>query len=329
MRSLFVLLIFGGLAAFQIRADNTNTDTASQESIRLIDGKALTVDLKAISQDKGDFGVDYKLHLDRRIPFGADEPNTFFAGATVNLKSDGFITVTGHENQLNSIISELNFSGAFRPYTQPAGHGDIGELLKKDDRGVIEATKKQDRMFRAPWWIWWDLHIKHETTQDFGDYDFALGTSLAFTTRYLNEPLDLIFKQLRWGESATNNNPRFLDLSIGYDRVMGLEHTADSGLRGGSNDENRILGKVEWETGIFIRQRVGISYQIYQEINPPATVRSAGKDLNQFVQVRLDLLRWNPTKDLNASVSVKYTYGELPPNFTTGHVLGAGFSVDF
>ena len=136
-------------------------------------------------------------------------------------------------------------------------------------------------------------------------------------------------KLLRWGPDAGQNRPRFLDAAVGYDYVFALDQTANDALRRGHNEAHRLYTKVEWETGIFVRQRFAISYNAHFEVDAPAGVRNAEKDFNQFLQIRLDLLRWNPAKDLNASVSVKYTSGELPPNYSTGHVLGAGFSLEF
>src|SRR5258706_10489107 len=327
LAAVFTILMSVVLAG---AADNA---ASNAPSFRVIDGKSITVDLKAISQDKGDFGIDYKLHLDKKFytfDSGASTNNSLSRDLVLNLKSEGFITVASKENKLNSIVSEFNLAGQPLYYSKSSGGGprNWGEENETSDEAAIDLSRKQGFAYNSPLWLFLDVYVKNETTQDFKDYDLAFGSSLSLTTSYLNKPLDSVFQQLRWGDAAKNNNPRQLDLTFGYDRVIKLDQTANQALWAGQDEVNRLLAKVEWETGIFQAQRLVLSYNMHYALDAPSAIRAAGKDFNQFFMVRVDLLRWETPKG-NYSVSVKYTNGELPPNFTKGQVLGGGFSIEF
>lgn len=211
----------------------------------LFNGQYLNVDLKFVDQTKGDFGIDYKLNLEKKMtPIKKTNGNL-----NLNLKSDGFVMVNSKENKLNSIINDINIE--LLPLYKISG-GKVGETpsigndLKEDPTVVIQRTKRQAEIVHSPLWLNLDLHLKHETTQDFKDYDLAFGTAMYISTSYLNAPLDYLFGLLR---TRANNNPRQLEVAIGYDYVVNLDQTANKILRENDKNANRLfdfIGSIEF-----------------------------------------------------------------------------------
>jgi len=321
------------------------TNDAEPPKFRLIDNALGHIDLKLLGRDKGDFGIDYSLRLDKKLMRLGPEPDASEPerALKLNLRSDGFITATASENEQNSIISQYSLTGdplwySITPELRRALRKEEMELTPGE---VFNRTMRQAAAVNSPLWIFVDAHAKHETTQDFDDYDFAFGSEVTVTTSYLNDAFDEIFRHLRFGKTAANNKPRQLDLTIGYDRVINLDETANAVLRDGEDQANRLLARVEWETGILQGQRFVISYNMHYEIDAPEGIRDADKDLNHFFEIRIDLLTsdmlegWFGQKREATSTapkysfSIKYTNGKLPPNYTSGNVLGAGFSLEF
>ena len=193
---------------------------------------------------------------------------------------------------------------------------------------MIDEVRKETSLAASPLWLFSSFHGKHETSQDFKNFNYAFGGEVSITTSYLNSLLDFPFKWIRWDE---HNNPRQLDLSLGYDYVMGLENTDLYDLRDGSSIMHRIKFSGEWETGIFSdKYRILFLFDSYYDLTATELQKQANKDLNYFFMVKLERLinaRWS--KRLPAKIALKYTTGALPPNFDKGYILGGGLSVDF
>jgi hypothetical protein len=203
------------------------------------------------------------------------------------------------------------------------------EIIKHLPEGgpaqVIELTRKQAKIVHSPLWINANIHFKHEATQDFDDYDLAWGTSVIFSTSYLHAPLDYLFGLLRFKK---NNNPRQLDISVGYDYVTTLNQTANKLIREDESNANRLNAKAEWETGIFANDRIIFAYNMHYEFDAPEMVKDADKDLNSFFMIKLDHLIYE-AEEAKVQFAIKYTDGELPPNFKRGSVIGGGISFEF
>jgi hypothetical protein len=197
--------------------------------------------------------------------------------------------------------------------------------MKEDEQTVLERTRRQAAIVHAPLWLDADIHVKQEATQDFKDYDIAAGAALSLSTSYLNAGLDYIFGALR---SQANNNPRQLDILVGYDYVANLDNTANSILRNDRDDANRINVKAEWETGILKGDRLSFLYNSYYELHAPQKIKEAGKDQTAFFMIKLEHLLYQE-KNAKTQFAIKYTSGELPPNYEKGRVIGAGISVEF
>lgn len=290
------------------------------KNFSLFNGQYLTVDLKFVDQTKGDFGIDYKLNLEKKM--------TLIDNLNLNLKSDGFVMVNSKENKLNSIINDINIE--LLPLYKISGGKvvetpSIGNELKEDPTVVIQRTRRQAEIVHSPLWLNLDLHLKHETTQDFKDYDLAFGTAMYISTSYLNAPLDYLFGLLR---TRANNNPRQLEVAIGYDYVVNLDQTANKILRENDKNANRLNLKAEWETGIFKADRIIFVYNSYYELNAPNKIKEADKDFNSFFMVKLEHLLYE-VKDAKVKFAIKYTDGKLPPNFEKGAIIGGGFSFEF
>ncbi len=296
------------------------------------DGIEADIDFKAIDESEGEFGVDFDVRLDRE--WGALQlPNLGplnFHGGSLSAFSKGFIAVNSDDNDLNSIISGLDLSLAYNiapkagALTNPGAAG-IEAILGEEDPAE-DPFDDLAAMWESPLWIFPSLVVKHEATQDFRDYDLAIGAEVAVTTSYLHKPLDSLFNLLRVGE---HNNPRHLDLVFGYNYVTELENTALAPLRGGDMDAHRLVFRAEWETGIFTdRQRLMLLYEVNYELDAPTGIKEADKDLNHFFEARIEHLLID-SPDAEVGMSIKYTHGELAPNYEGSSLVGAGFTVHF
>lgn len=314
---LCLILPFNSIVFAEDSVDNAR-------KFRLFDGQYLKVDLKFADQNKGDFGIDYKLNLEKKMT-----PIKKNGGyLNLNMKSDGFVMVDGKENKLNSIINEINIE--LLPLYKIPG-AKVGEPLSipdeltEEQEVVLQRTRRQAEIVHSPLWLNVDLHLKHETTQDFKDYDLAFGTAMYISTSYLHAPLDYLFGLLRTRE---NNNPRQLEIAVGYDYVVNLDQTANAIIRENDKNAHRLNLKAEWETGIFKASRIIFVYNSYYEFDAPKKVKEADKDFNSFFMVKLEHLLYE-IKDATVKFAIKYTDGELPPNFEKGAVIGGGFSFEF
>jgi hypothetical protein len=331
---IFILAILAlvFLSAAQGQDENTILDNSS--NFRLFTARDILIDLKFIDPDKGTFGIDYKINLERSI---GTLFNSSYRNLKLNFNSAGFITVAGEKNQNNSIISSLDVSAfpLFRvqPKSITPTHSwedliDIDTTLSVDEDPLINLSRNLAEEVSSPFWLFWNLHAKHETTQDFKNYDFAFGTQVSFSTSYLSAILDFPFGLLR---TSRNNNPRQLDLSVGYDYVVGINNTLLEDVKDNSDYMNRLNFKAEWETGILTRNdRIIFLFDSYLDINPSEAQKQANKDWNTFYMIKLEhsLGRIGMSRT-RAKIAIKYTQGKLPPNFETGYILGGGFSIDF
>ena len=330
MKKLLITTIISlGILARGIGQDDESVSpVTTARNFHLFQNELVNIDLKFIDPAKGSVGLDYAFSLERTLGRVKNDPDKKI---DLNLKSNGFFTVTGDNKALNSIVSDLSVKGVGLPL------GKAGKLEKMDPAmldilldstnpdSIIELARQRAAIVNSPFWMYVDVHGRHETTQDFKNYDIALGGSLAFSTSYLTALLDFPFGLLR---TSANNNPRQLDVSVGYDYVTGLQNTANAGLRGGVNTANRLNFKAEWETGIFKNERVSFLFDSYYELGAPQGIIDSGKDFNYFFQAKVEHLLFKKD-DTSTTIAIKYTQGELPPNFEEGFVIGGGFSVDF
>lgn len=337
MGKLFIALVF---VTFIHQMSLGQTDENSSvfvkgTSFSLFTNEDIDLDFKFIDPAKGFFGIDHQVQLSR--PLASLNKDTL-QNLQLDLTSKGFITVNGDVNPINSIISGFHLK-AF-PLWKIGDEKDIASNEKdwrdymelpegpvEDDPLITEATEFAQSV-SSPLWFFAGVHFQHETTQSFKDYNFAVGAQLNLTTSYLNFLLDLPFSLLR---SNGNNNPRQLDITIGYDYVMGLENTKMFELKDSTNFMNRLHFKAEWETGIFSgKERVAFLFNSYYDINPTDLQVTENKAWNLFYMIKLErLLSVNPITNTATKVAIKYTQGAIPPNFNDGYVLGGGFTLEF
>ena len=334
---LISCLGFGSMAAAQTGGADTTAKKNMVEtsaSFKVFDKYGLKVDLKFIDPEKGSFGIDYQFQLDKKL-LGNDPAK--INKLNLSLGSRGFVTVAEDKNKNSSLISEIKLEG------QPLFHvkgkdlgprstidplADDGPELPPGKDPLVEEARNLAAQVASPLWLSFNLHAKHETTQDFRNYDFAFGPQLSVSTSYLSAILDFPFGLLR---AAKNNNPRQLDLSVGYDYVTGANKTSLAPLLADSKFMNRLNLKAEWETGILSgNERIAFLFDSYYDLDRNLLLKNAGKDWNYFYMIRIEkLLKINLGPGTKTKVAVKYTAGELPPNFDKGFVLGGGFSIDF
>jgi hypothetical protein len=333
---IYAAMIVNGQTAFaQKNNDKKGFLTADGPSFHLFTSNDITIDLKAIDPDKGYFGIDYKLDFIRSI--ATLNSKTFpYKNLNLGFSSNGFVTVVNEKNDVNSIINELKLEAFPLIIKSPAERvnggdwrtaiEDTAEDVQVDP--VVINSRRLARQFSSPFWLFLNFHGKHETTQDFKNYNFAIGSEISFTTSFLNAILDLPFSLLR---TSPNNNPRQLDLSIGYDYVTGINKTQLASLKDSSDFMNRLNLKAEWETGVFTENdRLIILFDAYNDLDATKELKDANKDWNTFFMIKLEhILGLNAKTKTLTKIAIKYTNGELPPNFIKGYVLGAGFSVEF
>jgi hypothetical protein len=327
----YLLLVLLAISA-NITAQETKTETKKEttfledaNAFHLFQTRDLNMDLKFIDPEKGSFGIDYQLNLTRSFGKFAPEDKEYKPNINLNIISTGFVTVKGDSNQLNSIVNELNFELSpiiKQPVALPKR--SILDELELTDEDIIARTRLEASMVSSPYWIMLNIHGKHEASQDFKTHDIAVGGTLNFTTSYLNALLDFPFGLLRVSE---NNNPRHLDIELVYDYVTDLNNTATAVLRDGEENANRVSLNLGWETGIFSKERISFMYNSYYELGAPDGIKENNLDKNYYYQIKLE----HPLSSgaTRKSISIKYSQGELPPDFTKGYVLGAGFTIDF
>lgn len=315
------------LAANGQDKDNSLLDKTTGFS--LFKSKDISMDFKFIDPSKGTFGIDYKLNLERKL-LTISQDTFFNKNLNFNINSKGFVTVAGDKNQNNSIISEVKFEGFPLYFVKPH---KLTMTKRNWEDAAIEPNLEEEvsqlaKQVSSPFWVFINIHGKHETTQNFKDYDFALGSSLSISSSFLNAILDAPFGLLR---TEKNNNPRQLDMSIGYDYVIGINKTNYAALNDSINNTNRLNLKAEWETGIFTqRDRISFLIDSYYDMNGTRKMKDNKKDWNHFYMIRLDhRLHYDEKTKTLTKVSIKYTQGALPPNFTEGCVIGGGFSLEF
>ena len=304
-------------------ASEGNKDKGKQ-LFGLIDTENIKIDLKGIDGDKGYFGIDY------RFSFIKSLARSDTRRWDVSLRGDGFLTADSEKNDIDSLVTEAaaTFFPLWRPAKEaavsPEGVAKTRAFLSGEggfDPGLAKSGQSRAEKLYAPITFYADAHVKYETTQDFADYDFAFGSSIAVTTSYLEPILDAPFRLLRFGPQGRDNGPRQIDLSVGYDYVT-ARHTSNPG--NSEDDTNRLSARVEWETGIFRSDR--ISFVCTAQYNLDGASNDDG--FHTFALVKYEHLLVD-APHAKTSFAIKYTAGELPPNFVTGHVLGAGFAVEF
>lgn len=339
MRKTALLLLCLGLVGLAAAQKKDDGDTAKKDIIaessafRLFDQSGLKVDLKFIDPEKGYFGIDYQFQLDKSLT--PKDPQKI-QKVNLSIGSKGFATVAGDKNKNSSLISEIKLDG--QPLFMIRGKGlgpkvttdplAIDEDLPAKEDPLVAAARLQAAQVSAPFWLSLNLHARHETTQDFRNYDFAFGPQLSISTSYLSGILDFPFGLLR---SGSNNKPRQLDLSVGYDYVTGANKTSLAPLLDNNKFMNRLNLKAEWETGILSgTERIAFLFDSYYDLDQNLLLKNAGKSWNYFYMIRLEKqLKMDLGPGTKTKVAVKYTAGELPPNFDKGFVLGGGFSIDF
>jgi hypothetical protein len=297
------------------------------DGFHLFSYKNINIDFKFIDPDKGNFGIDYALKLTDTIKTkNIRNDSNARPNVKYNFVSNGFITVKGDANQFNSIINEFNVElSPFFKQKKLKETKPFEDQLDMNDEEAIEYARQQAASLNSPFWLRFNIHAKHEATQNFKDHDYAIGATVNITTSVLNRILDLPFGLLR---IKKYNFPRHLDVSILYDYVSSLNNTALKNLRN-NNNANRLSLYAEWETGIFQRERISFAYKYFYELNAPLQIKNNHLDANQFYQIKLEHPLKTGSDKTRKTISIKYTEGALPPNFNKGYVLGGGFSVEF
>jgi len=292
--------------------------------LSLIDSQTIHVDLKAIDADKGSFGIDYKFEFKKTV---IKEENEMGRQWDVLLRGTGFLTAKPEKNDIDSLITEAAFTANPLWRVKPPGGVTIPPEILLDPVKLAGWMKENGHLFVSPLSVYAKASLKHETTQDGDVYDFAAGAALGVSTGYLNTLLDAPFALLRIpsrDHPESNNGPRQIDISIGYDFVTGRHVDASATGSKSESDTNRIVYKAEWETGIFRGDRIIFSFNGHQQI----AGSSGNNQFHPFFLARYEHLLFDQA-NAKTSFAINYTAGELPPTFNAGHVIGAGFAIEW
>lgn len=331
-RGISLIVIISAASVWPVLASEpTETSPASEgdkdkgkKLFGLVDTENIKIDLKSIDADKGYFGIDYQFSFIKSL-VRSDRRRW-----DLSLRGNGFLTADSAKNDIDSLVTEAaaTFFPLWRPAEEvpvsPEGVAKTRAFLKGPggfDPNLVDRAQSSAEKLYAPIAFYADVHVKHETTQDFDDYDFALGSSVAVTTSYLEPILDAPFRLLRFGPEGKNNGPRQVDLSVGYDYVT-ARHTSQPGSS--EEDVNRLSARAEWETGIFRSDRISFVVTAHYNLDGP----SNSDGFHPFVLVKYEHLLVD-APHAKTSFAIKYTAGELPPNFVTGHIIGAGLAIEF
>jgi hypothetical protein len=319
---VFAALVSSAPAQVAVGTTPASGSDQSQTIFKLLDNEYIHVDLKAISQDKGSFGVDYKVQFSKHLGQDGTRRNW-----DVDLKATGFLTADADKNDIDSLITQLAFQANPLWGIPPEGGATIPPELLDDPVKLKAWTDENGARFISPLSVYGQAHFKHETTQNGDVYDFAFGAALAVTTGYLNRILDTPFSLLRIPSKShpeSNNGPRQLDVSVGYDFVTGRHVDSSSGISQNEGDVNRMVYRAEWETGVLRGDRLIFSFNGHHQIAGPSSIDG----FHPFFLARYEHILFQ-LPNAQTSFAINYTAGELPPAFKTGQIIGAGFSIEW
>lgn len=307
MKNIKTVISLVGLISYVVLT--ANSGYADLTVANLANKPNLNVCLKYITQsEKSGFGIDYKLSGQKTVE-GTN------GSLSLNLKSDGFISFNSNVNNQNSVVTEVNLeSFIYRIPGASTANGPSPIIIDTQEAMQTHASP-------SPLSLYWDLHLKHETTPDFKYYDLAAGTAARITTSYLNKIFDLL-------PSDKNNGTRQLEVILGYDNITNLDQTLNKEVIGSETSANRFSVKAEWETGIFEADRIIFGYNLNNLWDPANKLMAANKNNYSFFMAKYEHLL-NQVVNTQTAFALIYTSGALPPNYETGYSLGGGLSILF
>lgn len=270
------------------------------------------MDLKALPAEDGWVGLDFRIDLefDRKDQDAGTRWSGFF-------KSRGFLTADPDENDLDSLSASLgfDFNPLWRINPQPAA-GVLRVTPDTIDDVSVDDFRERGAASQSPLAVYFEGLGKVESTQDFESWNVAAGGALAVTTSWLHPILDLPFKWLH----DDHNQPRHLDVSVGYDYLLSRERE-----KGPEAGQHRLALAAEYETGLGRSDRLRFTFAAHHDLGGGG---SGSGEFHPFFEARyMHLLVDRPGAEV--AFSIKWTTGELPPNYAEGNVLGAGFSIEF
>jgi len=306
-----------GKVILHVPPTQDDPDAPEDGAFRLFDSHYLRVDVRSAETEGGSLGlgVDYRLSLENRL-----SDVGFF-----QFRSTGYVVEQPSEGPDDSLVSRLalGLSGESYPHLDNGGQVDLTDpasFSRLRGRGALDS------------WAWQlDLHGKHESSQDFGDYNLAAGVGGAMTIpwwRLEGVPLLMLpLAPLLWTDRsnlAIVQQPAF---AMDFEYVFDQQGTARDSV-GGDDEFWRILVEGGWTSEVFYPNTwLYLRGVLWYELDSSRAVEDADLDQNEFYEVGLKL----PTgleRD-RMHLVLKYMGGELPPNFATGHQFTAGVSLGF
>jgi hypothetical protein len=314
LAGILLLMSFAIYAETEVNSV-ANTATSTSDRYQFYDKKDIKIDIVKINSQDNEIGVDYKILLEK-LSF------TNIAGKTIgySLQSEGFFSTTNMENKSNSILNKVKI--------QLDLPGLLNETAGKDTDDTVTFTRPLLSVF-------WDLNVGHETTQTFNAYDLSIGTSLSIRTPYLSDLLNVIGSILGANE---DNNATSIEMNVGYSYVFNMDNAANTILNKDQVNSNRLDLLAACKIGVLGDDRIYFKYKAFYEPNAPQLIKDAKKDFNQFFELKYVHVvikddkpaakkpDSDPITKIPLGLTLKYTYGELPPS---GSSLGGGIAIEF
>src|SRR2546423_11065879 len=119
------IALYGQVAVSKPAENNKSGETV----FALIDNQYIHVDLKAISADKGSFGIDYKVQFSKTL---IQEQNEMGRKWEFSVNGTGLLTAEPEKNDIDSIITEAAFKATPLWRVAPKGGGTIPPEILED-----------------------------------------------------------------------------------------------------------------------------------------------------------------------------------------------------
>lgn len=331
--NLIALILLGTLPFSQ---DEKSEDVQTRVVDFVSDHSNLAIDIRTVEEGLGVVGFDYEYNFTKEFgePDFANNKRLIWA---LDISSKGYLATDHGSNPIDSNITSVSWTGQYyeatgtkplTPKQQMFYRKQVAPIYEKDpdqwnseEKRLVEEHQMRSQ---AKNFIAWDVHLKHEATQDLSDHDFAIGAGVAFDLTKVSTSIANLVEYpaglLRGKEGFVPNPPR---VYLGYDFVTDVEHTNREAETGNTDSNlNRLTAQAAWKTALPGDIELRLSYVGYLELNAPSAVRSADRNYVSF----LELTFAYPLSE-ETDLILKYTNGGLPPNFEEDSAFSLGWSL--
>ncbi|MGD9789003.1 MAG: hypothetical protein AB7Q00_08055 [Phycisphaerales bacterium] len=295
--------------------EENSAQSGSRATLQLLSRGLITND----SVSTQDF-VNTEIRLSGEL-FGRD-PGTFQSSAKTLASFDSQIAI---ERAVTDWTQRTTFEEITQANTDKAKRQELEQRVRDlVGRDVPYLSKGSSSRF-----VTVDGHARMESDQTFEERQYAIG--FTFTTDLdviagddrLTRAIDAPFRNLRSRtmESSWVPAPRF---SLGYDYVTNADMAWRKALTTDDN-YNRLTFEAAWRTTVLTDVQLRFAWRVSYEIDAPAAVRSAGKDLSSYYDFSMGI----PTGTPGSAIVISYSHGEIGPTLEGESLIGVGLRVEF